>query len=314
MNAKISRRFALKCPNIECSASTESVSTISGGPLTARVVRKGYFIRKSDSRRIARFQCLGCRRSFSRATFHPCVYQKKRTLNHEVRALLASVVSQRRIAKLLGISRTTVHRKLRHLAREAELKQAMRLQALKNSGRAFSELQFDELQTFEHSKCLPLSVPLVVDPKTRMILGFGVASMPANGPLTLVSIRKYGPRKDERAKEVSRLFRNLSPLVTPEAKWISDENPAYPFWIRKHFPKASHQTHKGRRGAVVGQGELKKIGFDPLFGLNHTCAMLRANVSRLVRRTWATTKRAERLREHLWVYMDYHNSELIGQA
>ena len=174
-----------------------------------------------------------------------------------------------------------------------------------------SELQFDELQTFERSKCLPLSVPLVVEPKTRLILGLGVASMPANGPLASISLKKYGARKDERAIVASQLFETLATVIDPKVTWISDENPAYPVWIKKHFPESSHQTHKGRRGAVVGQGELKKIGFDPLFSLNHTCAMLRANVSRLVRRTWATTKRADRLKEHLLVYMDYHNSELI---
>lgn len=86
-------------------------------------------------------------------------------------------------------------------------------------------------------------------------------------------------------------------------------------WLpSEEIPQASHQTHKGRRGAVVGQGELKKIGFDPLFSLNHTCAMLRANISRLVRRTWATTKRADRLKDHLFVYMDVHNSELIKKS
>jgi len=47
-------------------------------------------------------------------------------------------------------------------------------------------------------------------------------------------------------------------------------------------------TTKGRRECVVGQGELKGGGFDPLFSLNHTCAMIRAHVSRLFRRTWNT--------------------------
>jgi hypothetical protein len=36
-----------------------------------------------------------------------------------------------------------------------------------------------------------------------------------------------------------------------------------------------------------GNGELKKIGFDPLFSFNHTAAMLRDSVSRLVRQTSA---------------------------
>ena len=64
----------------------------------------------------------------------------------------------------------------------------------------------------------------------------------------------------------------------------------------------------------MGQGELKKIGFDPLFDLNHTAAMIRANINRLFRRTWCTTKRADRLEAHLELYVQYHNRELIPQC
>ena len=63
---------------------------------------------------------------------------------------------------------------------------------------------------------------------------------------------------------------------------------------------------------MTGQGELKKLRFDPLFALNHTCAMLRANINRLFRRTWCTTKKKERLEQHLAVYMDFHNRILLA--
>ena len=43
-----------------------------------------------------------------------------------------------------------------------------------------------------------------------------------------------------------------------------------------------YQRFKGAKGAVVGQGELKKLKRDPLFMINHTCAMLRANINRLI--------------------------------
>ncbi len=41
--------------------------------------------------------------------------------------------------------------------------------------------------------------------------------------------------------------------------------------------------------------------------LNHTCAMLRANINRLIRRSWSTTKNAENLAHHLTIYVNYHN-------
>ena len=81
-----------------------------------------------------------------------------------------------------------------------------------------------------------------------------------------------------------------------------------------HFPKSSHLTFKGVRGSITAQGELKKQGFDPIFSLNHTCAMLRANLSRLIRKTWCTTKCIHRLYAHLVLYAEYHNRHLTRPA
>lgn len=56
---------------------------------------------------------------------------------------------------------------------------------------------------------------------------------------------------------------------------------------------------------------MKKVRFDPLFSLNHTCAMLRANINRLFRRTWCTTKVPENLGAHIAMYAYYHNLILL---
>jgi hypothetical protein len=94
----------------------------------------------------------------------------------------------------------------------------------------------------------------------------------------------------------------------------SDENPHYPKFVKRHLPHARHTRYPGARGAVTGQGELKKIKFDPLFSLNHTCAMLRANLNRLFRRTWCTTKNPQGLEDHISLYVRYHNEVLLGSS
>ena len=63
---------------------------------------------------------------------------------------------------------------------------------------------------------------------------------------------------------------------------------------------------------MVGQGELKRGGFDPLFALNHTAAMYRDRIKRLSRRTWCTTKRADRLQLLVDLYAWHHNERLRG--
>ena len=105
-------------------------------------------------------------------------------------------------------------------------------------------------------------------------------------------------------------MKGLVPYATPSCHFKSDDNPHYPSHLRRHHPLAIHTAVKGGRGATTGQGELKKLRFDPLFALNHTCAMLRANMNRLFRRTWCTTKKQQGLIDHLSLYVGYHNRVL----
>jgi hypothetical protein len=134
--------------------------------------------------------------------------------------------------------------------------------------------------------------------------------MPAKGHLAAISRRKYGHRRDERPVAWNELMKELKPYVHPFAEWTSDENPHYPAHLKRHHPQAKHIQVKGGRGAITGQGELKKLRFDPLFSLNHTCAMLRANMNRLFRKTWSTTKTKRGLIDHLSLYVAYHNQAL----
>ena len=214
----------------------------------------------------------------------------------------------RRAARLLHVSPTTISRKLIYLGTQA--RNDLERHNLEHP--RCEIVEFDDQETFEHTKCKPLSITLAVASKTRRILGFEVAKMPAKGPLAKIALKKYGHRKDERSHARERLFLTLKPLVVPTANFKSDENPHYPLDLKKHFPLATHQTFKGQRGAITGQGELKKVRFDPLFSLNHTCAMTRANINRLFRKTWCTTKLPERLADHFAIYAVYHNSQLIS--
>lgn len=288
------------CPNCDSGNFKDGSRT--------RVVRAGYFRRKSDSRMVQRFRCVACGKHFSNATFNACVHQKKRHFNNRLMKLLVSGVSQRRAARILNLSRTTVVRKFQFLARQAE-------DLLADSNKGFARaliVEFDDLESFEHSKMKPLSITLAVESGSRRILGFEVSSMPAKGLLAKRSRKKYGPRLDGRKEARRLLFNRIKPLISPEALIKSDENPHYPADVREHFPLSLHEVHKGQRGSIVGQGELKKIRFDPLFSLNHTCAMFRANVNRLFRKTWCTTKKPERLAAHLAIYAAFHNVSLLS--
>lgn len=222
---------------------------------------------------------------------------------------MSSGISQRRLARVLQVNPKTVIRKFRLLADRVRMEHEVWLTKFKDS--PISAVQFDDLETSEHTKCKPVSVTLAVHKETREILGFRVSQMPAKGLLAKISVKKYGYRKDHRPKAWDDLFRSLKPIVSQNAFFESDENPHYPKYLKRHFKTAIHKQYPGARGAVTGQGELKKLRFDPLFALNHACAMLRANMNRLFRRTWCTTKNLQGLIDHLSLYVSYHNQVLI---
>ena len=273
---------------------------------SGKVVRVGHYLRKSDSALIQKFHCIQGKHYFSSASNDPRFKQKKRHLNPIIFKLLCAGVSHREIGRLLSIKFLTVDRKRRYLSQRALL---WSKEFLKNKD-PVGKMQFDDMETFEHSKLKPLSITLAVEKGSRLILGFRVASMPAKGLLVKRALKKYGPRPDHRSKARAHLFKDLREHLRENVHIESDQNPHYEPAVKRHFPKALYQTFKGRRGCVVGQGELKSGGFDPLFSLNHTCAMLRANINRLFRRTWCTTKKPENLTEHLWIYAQSHNQRI----
>ena len=150
----------------------------------------------------------------------------------------------------------------------------------------------------------------MVDEDRRTILALEVSQIPAFGHLSQKALKKYGHRKDEHFDGLTRAFKKIAPIVAAEARVRSDEHKRYPSYISAYLPRAKHEAYPSERAHVAGQGELKKGGFDPLFAVNHTCAMLRANINRLVRKTWCTTKDPRRLKDHLDIFMYFYNRDI----
>ena len=295
----------MKCPVCTAKKAGENEAVIN--PADFR--KYGTFKRKSDSRIIQRFKCNCCNKTYSHALKDPAYNHNKRRLNIALKKLLASNISMRRAAIILGVSRTTIARKLIYLG---SLCKKEHESFLLGYDKALERIQFDELQTLEHTKCKPLSVAVAIEPNTRKILGFEVARMPATGHLARISRKKYGIRPDNRRKSLRRLFKQIAHTVSDQTTLISDEHPYYKPIINRLFPYSTYVQHKGNSATVSGQGELKRNARDPLFYINHTLAMLRANINRLIRRTWCTTKCPKRLRDHLNIYMSVHNTLLTA--
>jgi len=267
--------------------------------------RNGSYKRSSDGQTIRRYRCKTCNKSFSSATRSPLKWQKKRHINHTLMVIVSHRCSLSGAAQILKVNPKTVAKKVSFLGEVCR----KRLEKDRAQYSGIEQVQFDELQTIEHTKCKPLSVAVAVAKKERKILGFQVSKMPATGHLANISRKKYGKRPDERSKGMHQLFDELSRLLRPTTTFSSDECLFYNGVLRRYFPQANYTQHKGKKSCVAGQGELKKAVFDPIFTVNHTFAMMRDGISRLTRRTWNTTKKIQGLIDHLNIYVWMHNTQ-----
>jgi transposase-like protein len=273
--------------------------------------RNSHYQRKGDGVKVTQYRCRNCKFLWTNKGHELEKGQHKRSENETIRRLLCSAVSMRRAAQITKVSRNTIDRRVNYLAKKAELeleKYWQRRGHLNVLG-----VWFDDLITFEHTRCKPLAVCLAVSER-REILGFAVSQMPPSGRnLRRIAEKKYGKRKDLRKQGLSRCLKQIARHVGPHTKCYTDQEPSYGPAVTKQFPGCTHYQFPSKRAVIAGQGELKDHSFDPLFPINHTLAMLRANLARLIRRTWATTKKAARLEKFLLIYAAYHN-EMLEQA
>jgi len=268
--------------------------------------KTGYYTRGCDKRKIQKYFCKICKKSFSDQTFRDTYYHKKNHLIEKIKLLIVSGVSQRQISRVLKIDRKTVRRKILILSKRGEKSLKNLRASLKNQ----EEFLFDEMETFEHTKCKPISIPLVVT-KNRLILDIDAVSQPAKGLLAKLSREKYGYRPDNRPMSIRNILKKVTGCFIQNCTITTDKSPFYSKPIRRNYPKALHKTTPGGRGCVAGYGELKKKAFDPMFSLNHTAAMLRDHLATLKRRTWTTTKKIQNLIDLLKIYASYHNEVLV---
>lgn len=275
-----------KCPNLSCSSSLA-------------FIRKGHFRIRRLNQKIRKFQCKVCRKVFSSRTLKPDYRHKKMDLNFKLAKLLVEGNSLRSCSRILQLSYSNTYRKFLWLKKIVELKRG----EIKFSAR---KIQFDELETIHHTKCKPLSVALVVS-EEYLLLEAQVAEMPAKGRLAEISRKKYGPRIDQRKDKLHEGFRSVVRKLNSQPELIeSDQRSGYQQAVSEHFPSVRYVQHnrseKDRLQARLHEKHNKKK-FDPLFAINHKCALLRSHIKRLTRRSWCTTKKPENLQLHLDIFI-----------
>lgn len=261
--------------------------------------KKGFYKIKRTQQVVRRFQCQSCSKTFSSRSFRLDYKHKKMDLNSRLAKLLIEGNSLRGCSRILQLTYKNTYNKFLWLTRLAKShKQKLWFNAV--------EVQFDEMETIHHTKCKPLSIGIAVN-EGYQILALQVAEMPAKGRLSDVSVRKYGPRNDDREEMIRGLLQGVSSRLNTQPILIkSDAKSSYKKHVKEVFPGVNYETYsraeKERTRDRLHETKQKKI-FDPIFALNQRCAVLRSQIKRLTRRSWCTTKLPENLQGHLDLFI-----------
>lgn len=249
---------------------------------------------------------MNCQHTFSQATGHAFWRSRRRDL-HEIMVFeVGSAKALRRIGLQYRAARSTVLRAVERVARHLESRLAEQL----TSGPLCGEIYFDEVEDFIHTRWKPVSIAMVTSAERR-ILGLKLAQIPARGRHSARAREKYGRRPDGRVSARMALAKYVQPALKVDVTIKSDEHPAYARLWRMVMPGADHRQFKGRRARRDGYGELKVGGFDPLFAINQTAAMLRDNIKVLSKKSWCTAKSIRGLERVMIIYQYYHNNYLV---
>ena len=271
--------------------------------------RRGTFKRACDGRVIQRYQCKRCKRTFSAQTFRVDYRHHKPHLDHSIFLKFVGKVTQRQTTRDLHCTRATVARRVKRYGEHCRAFH-MRVLAERDAKLVWDgPFVLDELETYEHNRRLkPLTVPLLVHKQSRCIVHAAVGTLPARKPLSPKNLEKLqaqeaadGKRLSESRAKVAECFDVLQTTTAANAvvNVRMDQKHTYRALLKKRFgDRLVHETTHSSAPRTV---------MNPLFVINHTFAMLRDGLSRLVRRTWAASKKREPLGWHLWIYIAWRN-------
>ena len=290
------------CPNPDCLYHKQPVPNF--------FIKMGYYTHKDTNNKIARYRCRNCGKSFSNRTTSADKHQRLRNINKPLTKLIASGVTLRRSAKILGVAYNTVLHRFVWLGEQARIRhQEILANPPDNIDIKTGRIQFDEMQTYERNKYKKLTIALAVRWKTGQILSARVAPMsPSMKPakhITQEQLDKWKTFNKQRQACLEALTEAAQFRKEGQILIETDRLSSYKNLINEAFQ--DNYKHVGKSREEDAEDAAIKNPHDPLAQINFICAKLRADLSRLARRTWTTTKKAENLQAHLDLYIAFHN-------
>lgn len=284
-----------RCPNRSCDRHRQ--------PVPDFFRRAGSYRPSCRTHPVPRFECRSCGRGFSFQTFRLDYRDRRPDLNLALLERLVGGATLRHCARSLRADCKTVQRKFRKIARHLRLLDRNLLRRLP----PHLVLCLDEQEDFEATRTKPVTIPIVVDQLSKLIVVSDVAPIRRAGSRGSAARRKLdrqealeGRRQDRGRSCIRRLFGRLERLLGGQAaELVTDSKTSYASEHRRRF--GSRVVHR-RISSVV-----PKSVSSPLFPIHLTQAMVRCSNARMRRRSWAKSKRHSALKLQLAIFGVFRN-------
>ena len=282
------------CPNPKCLHHNDSVE-----PWPYKKI--GTFRRHSDGRRIQRFLCKHCRRSFSTQTFSTSYWQKRPDLDARIFMRTVGGMANRQIARDLAVSPETVNRHVARLARHCIL---FHCNAIRNLPPP-AEVVVDGFESFEWSQYFPIHHHVAVGKGTDFFYYFTDSPLRRKGRMTAQQKRRrrelellHG-RPDPKAIEKD-MFELLEVTLgnRASATVFSDDHPAYKRSIRRLPARIVHR---------ITPGSDHRDKNNALWEINLLDLLIRHSSANHKRETIAWSKRRQASAERLAILLVWRN-------
>ena len=294
MDRPQARRPPPFCPNPQCPHHL-----VTDG---WRWKRDGFHTRHCEPRRIQRYRCRHCRRSFSDQTFDVSYWLKRPTLLIPVTWRLLGCSGFRQIAREFGVAPATIATHAARLGRHALLFHELHRPA----GPLEEPLVLDGFESFEWSQYYPTWFHLAVGAHSHFLYGFTDSELRRKGRMTphqrrrRVVLEQQWGRPDPRSIEAQMVA--LLTLVAPRPQALtacSDDHRAYP----RAFRRLTHLsiTHQ------VTPGAARRTTSNPLFPVNLMDLLIRHSGANHKRETIAFSKRRQSAAERLALFQVWRN-------
>ena len=258
-----------------------------------RLKKLGYY--KSKRGKHQRFKCLDCVKTFTNKTFTINWRKRKQHLREKITDNYCERMSLRGIARTLKIDIKMV---VKYFRENAEVAKQANKKRIKTKDLMTFYVEFDQMETFEHTKRKPVGIQVSIRHKTGEIVSAKAGYIPIRA---LAVSKEYSTEWNRKARNSTHILRMLN--ETKEA--LNRKGSLVTCDREKKQGKIAQEIYTDPFITIQPNSkEHKRI--DRVF------RRMRQDLSCLGRRTLSTTKDIKQLQKHLDLYVDYNNIKSVA--